>query len=72
VTCIPFKGGFICVTPFYRLRLLDGRYVYMAWHSFCGPMFFHDRGERREIKEWYKDALICRALEWFQGRGHLA
>lgn len=24
----------------YRLRLNDGRYIYMTWHPYCGPTFF--------------------------------
>jgi hypothetical protein len=59
----------ISISPQYRLRLLDGRYVYMAWHNYCGPEFYHDKHENRLYEDWWKDPLICRALEWFQGRG---
>lgn len=59
-------------SPCYRLPLLDGRRVYMEWHSYLGPSFFYDRDRNRMIDDWWKDCLICRALEWFQGRGERA
>lgn len=64
--------GFICFSPFYRLRLSDGRYVFMAWHNYCGPTFYHDRAEKREIENWWEDEEICTALDWFQERGNKA
>lgn len=70
--CIPIPGGIICVNRGYRLRLLDGRYLYMEWHHFCGPTFYEDRAWAREIPLWWNDPIICRAVEWFCDRGHRA
>ncbi|MEZ6841340.1 hypothetical protein ABVN80_14805 [Acinetobacter baumannii] len=47
-------GGFVCLVPTFRLRLLDGRYVYMTWNNYCGPLFSHDRDETRVIEDWHK------------------
>ncbi|MET4696687.1 hypothetical protein [Endozoicomonas lisbonensis] len=58
--------------PFYRLPLADGRRVFMEWHSYLGPTFYHDRHRRREIDDWWEDELINEALEWFQNRGNRA
>lgn len=72
MTCIRIEHGFICAGDFYRLRLLDGRYVFMAWHSYCGPDFYKDKYLNKPIDEWWEDNLIIKALEWFQGRGNKA
>lgn len=72
MTCMRINNGFICTSPFYRLRLDDGRYVFMSWHNYCGPVFFKDRSEQREIDEWWEDLAICRVYRWFIGRGKKA
>lgn len=59
----------IHILQVYRLRLPDGGYVYMDWHNYCGPTFYRDRDLKRVIWEWYEDWRICRALDWFTGRG---
>ena len=72
MTCLRIGGAIVCVSPFYRLPLSDGGRVYMEWHSYLGPMFFKDRASERPIDDWYEDPLICRALDWFIGRGNRA
>ena len=72
MTCLKYGNGFVCVQPHYRLRLDDGGYVFMSWHSYCGPEFYKDKYERDVINNWWEDPLICKALEWFQGRGNKA
>ena len=67
--CVPIKNGIMCISPLFRLPLEDGRRVYMSWHSYCGPQFYHDKYESRPIDDWWEDSVICRAVEWFQGRG---
>jgi hypothetical protein len=67
--CAPFHNGIFCYSPRYRLRLLDGRYIWMDWHSYLGPTFFRDREMKREIKDWWDDPNIGHALDWFIGRG---
>lgn len=69
MTCIRFGGAIVCISPFYRLLLSDGRRVFMEWHSYLGPTFFHDRAMNRVHETWYEDPLICKALDWFTGRG---
>jgi hypothetical protein len=44
----------------------------MEWHRYCGPTFFLDKHFTREIDQWWKDQLLCRAAEWFAGRGFKA
>lgn len=56
----------------YRLRLNDGRYIFMTWHPYCGPTFFRDKYESRWIEYWYEDKQICDAVEWFVNRGKKA
>lgn len=68
--CHFFPKGVMCgFHPVYRLRLLDGRCILVEWHRYLGPTVFLDRAMNREITLWWKDAYICRAIEWFQHRG---
>lgn len=69
MTCTHMYGGVVCWSPVYRLRLADGRRVFMEWHSHLGPSIFHDRACRRVFCDWYDDPMICDALEWFIDRG---
>lgn len=69
---IHMPGMIIDYTNSYRLRLEDGRRVFMDWHHWCGPTFFSDKAERRMIDEWYDDPLIVKALDWFLTRGKKA
>ena len=61
-----------CATPSFRLRLEDGGYVFMSWHDYCGPTFFHDKNETRVVEEWWDNQLICDILGWFLERGNRA
>ncbi len=72
MTCIRILGGIMCVAPFHRLRLSDGRYVFMEWHSYLGPTMFHDRAARRHVEDWWDDIPICEAVNWFAQRGERA
>ena len=67
--CAPFNNGILCYRPRYRLRLLDGRYVYMEWHAYLGPTLYHDRAMNRKKNGWWDDLVIIEALNWFQARG---
>ena len=58
--------------PTYRLRLADGTCVYMNWHNYLGPEFYHDKCEKRPIADWWENKLICDQLNWFCGRGNVA
>lgn len=64
--------GYFCFNPTFRLRLGDGRYVFMDWHRYCGPNFFYDRDLNRIVQSWWEDELICKALDWFIERGERA
>lgn len=70
--CYHIGGAIVTITPTYRLRLEDGRHVFMLYHSYCGPMFYRDRALVREIRDWWEDAAIDRALTWFIRRGRVA
>lgn len=72
MACIRIPNGIITITPLYRLRLDDGTRVFMTWHPYCGPTFFRDKHGRRLIDDWHENSLICKALEWFIGRGERA
>ena len=72
MTCVRIPGGIVCLSPFFRLRLADGSCVFMEWHDYCGPTFFHDRAARRTIDEWWDNTAICSALDWFIRRGKRA
>lgn len=72
MTCIRIEHGFVCSSNYYRLRLNDGRYIYMMYHHYLGPMFFEDKLCKREIDNWYEDKEILGALIWFQNRGNRA
>ena len=69
MTCVVSKTAIICFTPWHRLRLSDGRYVFMDYHHYLGPTFYRDRLQRRSIEDWYEDNFICDALDWFCKRG---
>lgn len=62
----------ISFSGFYRLRLADGTCVFMTWHHYCGPDFFHDKREERPVEDWWDNKLICDQLDWFCNRGHVA
>lgn len=62
----------ISFSPSYRLRLEDGTCVFMSWHHYCGPTFFKDRAENREIQKWHENELIIKALDWFCSRDNKA
>lgn len=72
MTCTRVGNAIICTSPSFRLRLTDGTCVFMEFHHYCGPMFFKDREQRREIDEWWDNDLICEALDWFLARGRKA
>lgn len=72
MTCIRIPNGIICVSPFYRLPLEDGTRIYMDWHHYCGPTFYRDKLCNRVVEDWWENKLICKALNWFQGRGERA
>lgn len=69
MTCIQIERGFICVSPSFRLPLADGRRIFMSWHNYCGPTFYYDKAETREIEDWWGDKLLCDAFDWFLKRG---
>lgn len=72
MTCIRIPNGIVTLTDTFRLRLSDGRHVFMDWHEWYGPTFWHDRSGCREIDYWYENQLIVDALNWFIGRGNRA
>lgn len=73
MTCLKVKSGFVCVgSKSKRLRLLDGSYVFMEWHSYAGPIFFKDKENTREIENWWDNELLAKAQEWFVNRGKKA
>lgn len=72
MTCVTIPCGVVCMSPQFRLRLLDGRYVYMTWNNYGGPLFSLDRDEKRIIDWWHEDEYLCKAVDWFVNRGKRA
>lgn len=72
MTCVHIGDGIMCFRRIYRMRLDDGRHVWMEWHSFFGPSVYRDRDCNREIVNWYDDLMICAAIQWFIDRGEVA
>ncbi|TVO75109.1 MAG: hypothetical protein FHK78_01515 [Sedimenticola selenatireducens] len=71
--CLDFGNAIICVTAgWYRMRTADGRYFFMDWHDYLGPSIYKDRAATRGIDNWWDDAGICNAVDWFQLRGNRA
>ena len=70
--CLHLGNVIVCTSPWFRLRLDDGRHVFMDWHHYCGPTFYRDKNQNRVIDEWWEDPLICKALDWFTLRGNRA
>lgn len=71
MTCFRIRRGFVCINKFARLRLADGRCVFVDMHYY-GPTLYRDRLCNREIERWYEDGLIVRAVNWFIERGCVA
>jgi len=46
MTCIHIGGGIVCVNPWGRLKV-GNRYVWVDFHSYCGPAFFTDANMSR-------------------------
>lgn len=41
MTCTHIGDGIVCVNPWGRLKV-GNRYVWVSFHSYCGPEFFTD------------------------------
>jgi len=81
MTCTQFvilgKDGIVsntivCRNPIQKLRVSDGRHVWVEWPPYCGPIVWLDRHCTRDIFEWWDDKAIVVALEWFRSRGFRA
>ena len=72
MTCIRVPNGIVCLVPFFRIRLLDGSYVFMEFHSYAGPVFYKDKLGARMIENWWDNELLIKACDWFVARGKKA
>lgn len=70
--CHFMENVILCTNRVFRLRLNDGRYQYMEWHDYLGPVFWNDRNCTKETEKWWEDPDITDALDWFQRRGKKA
>lgn len=41
MTCTRIPGGIVCTSPWGRLHV-GNRYVWVDYHSYCGPSFSYD------------------------------
>ena len=73
MTCLKISNGIVCFgNKAIRMRLLDGSYVYMEWHTYAGPIFYKDKANTREIEEWWENELLVQVQDWFVKRGKKA
>jgi hypothetical protein len=70
MTCTNLGNTIICTNPTYKLRLDDWRRIFVDWHYLYGPTIFKDKYQKRMIEDWHEDPLICKAIDWFAGRGN--
>lgn len=42
MTCINLSDSIVCVNPWGRLHV-NGKYIYVDFHEYCGPSFTQDR-----------------------------
>lgn len=75
MTCIVFHSptgsGIMCVPPpedFGRLHV-NGKYIWVDFHRYCGPQFTHDRnGTREYIPKDEQDPVWPAFNAWFEKR----
>lgn len=49
MTCIRISNWIICVNPRGRVRI-GTRYVWIDYHTYCGPSFWRDRAMTKEYE----------------------
>ena len=54
--------GFFCWSPVHHL----GRGVWMEWHSYLGPTFFHDKDCRKPMDDWFERPRVVALFERWQ------
>lgn len=72
MSCIRIPNGIICVPKIQKLRVADGRHIWVENHYWSGLMVFQDRHCIREYQNWWEDPLISQAITWFTSRGDRA
>lgn len=71
MTCIPFAGGIVCVTPTINIgRLKLGNwYVYVDFHPYCGPAFYWDQnGQKVYDPKDENDPIWPLFMDWMKKR----
>lgn len=53
------RVGFICWSPCHHL----GRGVWMEWHSYLGPSFYHDKDCQKPMHDWYERPRVVALFE---------
>ena len=56
------RVGFICWSPVHHL----GRGVWMEWHHYLGPTFFHDKNCQKPMDDWYEHPRVVALFEKWQ------
>lgn len=44
--CVRFGNAIVCSSPWGRLKV-GNKYVWVDYHTYCGPSFFHDANQSR-------------------------
>jgi len=52
----------------HKLKLDDGRFIFMLWMGIQGPVFYEDEDVQVDILNWHNDPLIVLALKRFEKR----
>lgn len=68
MTCINLGNSIICVTPPVNCGRLhvNGKYVYVEFHEYCGPFFFKDYGGSVEyIPQDEDDPVWPEFTKWY-------
>jgi len=60
--CGKRRVGFICWSPVHHL----GRGVWMEWHSYLGPSFYHDKDCQKPMHDWYERPQVVALFEKWQ------
>lgn len=57
MTCTQIgRGSFVCHNRLGRLHV-GGRYYWVEYHPYCGPVFYHDAAMTREYQPRRKDPI---------------
>ncbi len=63
MSCINFGGGIACFDPGARFKV-DRHYVWMTFHTHCGPLFYRDAAMNKFYEPSEDDPLWLKFGKW--------